>query len=175
MVVIVLMGVLSAMILPEMRGTYSGALLRATSRDLVSLCGVAASRAVSLQQAHRVRLDPATRRFALEQRARGAGRDSGFTPVTGVPGTQGKIDPRVSVGLRNPGSASGETIETDDDSRPAPTSSADSGRDADGIRFYPDGTADSVEIQLRDQDRFGLALRVNPTTARVRIVELPRE
>ena len=43
------------------------------------------------------------------------------------------------------------------------------------IFFYPDGTADASEIVLRDRDGFRLALRINPVTARVRIIELARE
>src|SRR5271157_5483938 len=41
MVVIVLVGILSAMIIPEMKGSYGDALLRATGRDLVSVFGLA--------------------------------------------------------------------------------------------------------------------------------------
>ena len=66
MVVLVVLGVLSAMILPEMRGSYSDAVLRGGSRDLADLCALASSRAISFQRDHRVRLDPATGRFQLE-------------------------------------------------------------------------------------------------------------
>ena len=49
-------------------------------------------------------------------------------------------------------------------------------RDGDEtIGFYADGTADAREIQLEDRDGFRLVLRINPTTARVRIVELERK
>jgi hypothetical protein len=44
-----------------------------------------------------------------------------------------------------------------------------------GILFNPDGTADAREIRLRDRDGFRLGLRINPVTARIHIVELPRE
>ncbi|MDB6077847.1 MAG: hypothetical protein JWO82_1594, partial [Akkermansiaceae bacterium] len=37
---------------------------------------------------------------------------------------------------------------------------------------YPDGTADAWEIHLRDRAGFQLALRINPITASVHIVEL---
>jgi hypothetical protein len=43
------------------------------------------------------------------------------------------------------------------------------------IGFYPDGTADPAEIQLRDRQGFGLLLKISPVTARVRVLELPRE
>ena len=45
----------------------------------------------------------------------------------------------------------------------------------DSIAFYPDGTADAEEIILRDREGFRLVLRINPITARIRIVELARE
>ena len=46
---------------------------------------------------------------------------------------------------------------------------------AAAISFYSDGTADDREVVLRDQEGFGLALQINPITARVKIVELPRK
>jgi len=43
------------------------------------------------------------------------------------------------------------------------------------VNFYPDGTADSVEVVLRDEAGFGLRLRIDPITARVEILELDSE
>jgi len=57
MVVLVLIGILSAMILPEMKGTYGDALLRSSARDLVNVFSIASSRAVSLNQLHVVRIN----------------------------------------------------------------------------------------------------------------------
>jgi hypothetical protein len=42
------------------------------------------------------------------------------------------------------------------------------------ILFYPDGTAENREIVLEDKSGFRLALRLNPVTARVHIVEKER-
>jgi hypothetical protein len=47
--------------------------------------------------------------------------------------------------------------------------------DGVAIAFYPDGTADSGDIILRDQEGFRLGLRINPITARVHLVEMERE
>ena len=55
MVVIVIIGIMSAMIIPEMTGSYQDALLRATSRRLIDVCGLASSRAITLHQPQRVR------------------------------------------------------------------------------------------------------------------------
>jgi len=83
------------------------------------------------------------------------------------------LDSRITIQIYKSGDQAAEGAEQD--SAPVPGSRAPSeGRD-DGITFYPDGTADASEIVLRDRDGFRLALRINPVTARVRIIELARE
>src|SRR5207248_1474465 len=69
MVVVVLIGVVTAMILPEMRGTFDDILLRSTGRDLVSAFGLASSQAVTVNQLHRVRLDRASGQYLVERSA----------------------------------------------------------------------------------------------------------
>src|ERR1041384_1216227 len=66
MVVLVLIGIMTAVIVPEMKGTYEDALLRATSRRLVDVFHIAYSRAVSLNQLHRVRFDKVSGRYFVE-------------------------------------------------------------------------------------------------------------
>ena len=83
------------------------------------------------------------------------------------------MDPRISVRLRPVGAdqpTSADAIAASPESTTSESSAA-----ADTISFNPDGTADGVELVLRDQQGFQLALRVNPTTARVRIVEMARQ
>ena len=173
MVVIVLIAIMTAVILPEMRGTYENALLRSTSRKLVSVFHLAYSQAVSINQLHRVRFDPKEGRFFVERRLRDEELRGGFAPVRNLPGGEGKWDTHISIQLRRP---------DEDSSRPlheevAPLAEAEARRQNGGeaIAFYPDGTADAAEVVLRDREGFRLALRINPTTARVRIVELERE
>lgn len=169
MVVIALIGVMTAMILPEMRGTYSDAVLRAGSRDLISVCSIAASRAVSFNQAHRVRIDPGTRRFQVERRA---GRSTGaaaFVPVREVSGCDGRLDDRIEVRVVGQGPSAPAPAEAGEDVGPGAGSVGPGGE----VGFYPDGTADAVEILLRDREGFRLTLRVNPITARVTVVSNP--
>jgi Tfp pilus assembly protein FimT len=45
----------------------------------------------------------------------------------------------------------------------------------DAIAFHPDGTADDRAIELRDPEGFGIALRINPITSRVQVLELERQ
>jgi prepilin-type N-terminal cleavage/methylation domain-containing protein len=173
MVVMVLIGVMTAMILPEMKGTYEDALLRSTSRELVSVCSLASSHAVSGNQAYRLRLDLKTGRYLIERRTSDRGPEGRLVATREVPGGEGELDTRISIEIHKTGDDVPEGAEQG--SSPASGGSAQlAGRD-DGITFYPDGTADASEILLRDRDGFRMALRINPVTARVRIIELARE
>lgn len=149
---ILLITILTAVLVPEMRGTFEEALLRSSARQLVGACGVAYGRAVAEGHPHRLRFDPATGKFKVERSAEG--RAAGPDRVD-VPGGTGTIDPRVVVQLR-PGD--GE----------APVAAGD----GLGISFFPNGTAEPAEFILRDRAGFRLSVRVNPVTARPQIREL---
>jgi type II secretion system protein H len=174
MVVMVLIGIVTAMILPEMRGTLEDARLRSASRQLVDVCGLAGSRAVTLNQPHRVRLDRATGRYALERRLRTGMAEPDFVPVRDAPGSQGHLDSRITIAIRK---LEEEPEASDRDSQARPVSGREKRRPerGDALLFYPDGTAEAGEIVLQGRDGFRLALRINPVTARVRVVEPPRE
>lgn len=173
MVVVVLIGIMSAMIIPEFRGTYENALLRSASRQLISAVNLAYSRSVSSNQPHRLRLDPTAGEYVIERKR--SGSKSEFVSLEGVIGAKGKLDGRVTIVIQEPELA-GANLDAQ------PSGPADLMEDQpkaselppDEITFYPDGTADRREIVLRDRDGFGLTLRVNPVTSRVRIVEMAR-
>jgi type II secretory pathway pseudopilin PulG len=171
-VVILLVAIMAAAIIPAMHGTYQDALLRSTSRELVNSFGIAYSRAVSLNQLHRVRFDTRTGRYLIERRDP-AGRADEFVPIKDIPGSEGTLDARISLQIHKqddgPADASGSPADL--------TAGGDQAMAMqDGtISFYPDGTADGAELELRDRDGFRLALQINPTTARVHIVELKRQ
>jgi type II secretion system protein H len=154
MVVLLLIAVLSAMIIPAMHGTYEDALLRSTARRLVDVCNLANSRAVTLNQVFCVRLNTKEGKYLVEPQRKPATTAKQLAPFEGV------FDQRVSVELRRP---------------EANAEGAGSERDPAQITFYPDGTADARELLLRDRQGFQLALRINPITARVQILESPRE
>lgn len=179
LVVIVLITVLSALLVPEMRGTFEEALLRSSARQLIGASGVAYSRAVADGRAHRLHFDPATGRYRVERRA---------DPATGpdrtdraanqdVPGGRGVIDPRIAVQLRHPagdGDDGGGRAPAPAD-RPAEGTAKEAMVGVDGVGgvdFFPDGTAQAAEFILRDRAGFRLALRVNPVTARLQVREL---
>jgi type II secretion system protein H len=166
MVVIVIIGVLTAMIIPEMKGSFQDALLRSTSRELVDVFNLAYSRAISLNQVRRVQLDEKTGRYLVEKRVMENGQEN-FVPVNDTPNDKGELDSRITIEFRSPaekvadGNAQAETVASNDDSS----------ADKMTVNFYPDGTATAGEILLRDRDGFKLVLRINPITARVHIVE----
>ena len=84
------------------------------------------------------------------------------------------LDTRITVEIHKSGDEATEAT-PEQETATGPESKLQAGRADDGITFYPDGTAEASEIVLRDRDGFRLALRINPVTARVRIIELARE
>jgi Tfp pilus assembly protein FimT len=173
MVVIVLIGILSAMILPNMKGTYGDALLRSTSRELVNAFSLAYSRAVSQNEIHRVRLETRTGHYFIEKRIGTGAIQDEFMKVKDVPGCEGELDKRVAIQIRsvNDEPATGpETTAPEPRQREQPSPAP-----VQAITFYPDGTADGAEVLLRDREGFRLGLRVDAVTSRVRLVELGRE
>jgi type II secretion system protein H len=171
MVVMLLIGILSAMILPEMKGTFGDSLLRSSGRQLVNVFNLAYSRAVSLNQIHVVRLEEKTGHYVVEKRLRGQGKQTQFAPLKDVTGSSGELDNRIMVEIRKQSDAPSEGAEPE----AGPAAELDRQGHEDAISFYPDGTADSAEIVLRDHAGFGLRLRLDPITARVEILQLAHE
>jgi type II secretion system protein H len=171
MVVMVLIGLITAMILPEMKGTFQDMLLRSTARDLVSAFALASSQAITLNQTHRVRLDHLSGRYIVERAAPKSDAASAFEPSADLPGAKGQLDPRIRIEIRKPNQEAGRDADEEGGGR-----AGFPGRpgDSDAFAFYADGTAEPGEVVLEDQEGFKLGLRINPITARVRVVELPR-
>ena len=171
MIVVVLIGIMTVLIVPEMKGTYEDTVLRSTGRELINAFKLAYSRSVSFNQAHRVRIDTANARFVVEKQVVERSGET-FVPLRDVPGCEGTLDKRVTIVIRKTGALS-----ADETAPPGAAAAPDESvaSPASDITFYPDGTAEGVEILLQDRQGYRLALRINPTTARVRIVELARQ
>jgi type II secretion system protein H len=170
MVVIALIAIVSAAIIPEMKGSYEDALLRSTTRELVNAFEIASSRAVSLNQLHRVRLDAKNGRYVIEKRAKETVQGDVFAPLKDVSEAEGKLDTRIAIQVRKSDEA---PKDSSSDSPPGPD--GENRPHIDTISFNSDGTADAVEVLLRDRQGFRLALRINPITSRVKILQLERE
>ncbi len=173
MVVCVIIGIMSAVVVAEMRGSFEDVLLRSSGRKLINGFSLAYSRAVSFNHTYRVRLDRAGSRFVVEEEVREGSKGMVFHPVRDLAGGDGALDARVSVHLRK---GDGEN-RSDGATEGRGRGGEEPGSPAEGesVSFYADGTAEAAEVVLRDREGFRLALRVNPVTGRVRISELDRE
>jgi prepilin-type N-terminal cleavage/methylation domain-containing protein len=172
-IVLVLISIMTAMIIPEMKGTFEGELLRGTSRTLANGLGLAYSQSVSLNQQHRLIIDQERNRYRIERLARNEEEGSGYVQVKGVPGAEAELDGRIRIEFREPG------ITPDDEARESAPVIDDQTMGEktprNSITFYPDGRAQKLEIWLRDRTGFGLALKVNPITSRVSVTQIERE
>ncbi len=173
MVVVFMIGIMVAMVIPEMRGTLNDAVLRATARKLVIAMDLAHSQAITIGSPHRLRLDLKRSRFVVERKSTEEDRTHGFIPAREAPGSEGELDPRISIRVNHNGDESSEATDSME-LEPAPKETAASGT-RESISFESDGTAESAEFVLRDPQGFGLTLRINPITARVRIMDRPHE
>jgi Tfp pilus assembly protein FimT len=167
MVVLVLIGVLSAMILPEMTGSYGDALLRASGRELINVFELAYSQSVSLNQIHVVRFQESTGRYAVERRIPSRSNQPEFAPLKDVAGSSGKLDERIRLRVR---ASADKALDQDE-----PQQRGENPQLSGLVTFYPDGTADAAEVLLRNKAGFALRLEVDPVTARIKLDELSRE
>ena len=93
MVVLGVVSVLAVMIVPRFEGTYRRSLLRATARELAAAVDLASSRAATTVRLHRLRVDPASGEWAIEDRMPG-GR---FELVSSVPRTSGRLEAGIRI------------------------------------------------------------------------------
>jgi type II secretion system protein H len=172
-VVVMLIGVMVALIVPHMRGTYEDVLLRSAGRKLADAARVAHSQAITVNAAHRIRIDAGSHRYHVERVHLDPDHGPAFVPLRHVPGSEGTFHARISIEVRGAGNplpihVSGLSSELLSHDTQMATANP-------GIVFYPDGTADPAEIHLRDQEGFGLSLRISPVTGRVRTGPIARE
>ena len=156
LVVIVLIGIVTAVILPEMRGTQGDAQLRAATRKILNVCALASSRAVTLNQDQVVRIQ-GEEYFLESARKKKDGKSK--EPE------RGKFSSKITVSILQIPQEDSKENEAQE-----PTSDSDN-----SLKFFSDGTAEAKIIELKDRDGFGLKLRMNPTIARFRVSEISRE
>jgi type II secretion system protein H len=164
MIVLILIGVFTAVIIGELRGTFEDALLRSTGRKLINVLNLAGSRSVSINHPHTVTIDTANRKFSIEARLHSDDAETGSPKARNVAIDEGELDSRITLEIRNPS----------EDAAVADEGELESDKEASAaisetITFYPDGTVDAREIVLRDRTGTELLLRINPVTGRVRL------
>jgi type II secretion system protein H len=168
MVVIAIIAVMTAVIIPEMKGTFEDALLRSTARDLISTIDFAHSKAISGNRPHRIRIDTQKHEYVIEKQVPDGPPDE-FTPLPDSMDVRGQLDARISVAMRETPPMPTEDSFAQGPEFGAPPETATFSRDT--IVFKADGTTDAREIVLQDRTGNVLQLRINPITSRVRIVE----
>jgi Tfp pilus assembly protein FimT len=162
MVVVAIVGLIAAVVVPEMKGTFEDAILRSSSRKIVDVCNIAYSRAVSFNREHRVRLDRSTGRYLVEQQVGNSAEE--FEPVP-ESGCSGEIDHRIAIEIQR------IAEEPTQESEEAEPEQPEQERLNDAITFHPDGTADGCQVWLMDRTGFKLGLQVSAVTAGVHLVE----
>jgi prepilin-type N-terminal cleavage/methylation domain-containing protein len=165
MLVLVLIAIMSAMIVPEMKGSLEDSLLRSSARQVIDVFNLTYSRAVSLNQQHRVRLNTRSGQYQVEQQSQEFLVPGTFQPILNENDFQGQIDSRIQITVRPrppPQDTLADQMPEEDPKLPP---------FREGINFYPDGTADSCEVVLRDRMGVELVLQINPITATVRILD----
>jgi type II secretion system protein H len=151
MVVMVIIGIIASVMVLEMGGSYEDALLRSNARKLIDLCDAASNRAIATHQAQTLKIDATSGKFLVRAKVTEAEGEDQII--------EGELDKRITLMIREPERGE-ETEETEEPVK------------RDTIVFYPDGTADAREFLLRDRAGVELLLRMNPTTSRVRIIEM---
>jgi hypothetical protein len=129
--------------------------LRSNARKLIDVCDAASNRAIAAHQAQTLKIDAASGKFSVRTKAVEAEGEQ--TQII-----EGELDKRIALMIREPQREEGA------DEAEEPVKS-------DTIVFYPDGTADAREFLLKDRAGVELLLRMNPTTSRVRVIEMATE
>jgi prepilin-type N-terminal cleavage/methylation domain-containing protein len=175
MVVLTIIAILGAAIVPQFAGTRDDLRLRTAGRELMAASTLAYSLAVGRQVPHRLVIDPAEGRWLIEAPPAEASAGGEFAPVLGVPGTSGRLEGKLAIEVRGPADGEGGPRAGRPGDRGDPGGRRGGDAPPEAVLFRPDGTADPREIVLRDREGFGIALRVDPVTSRVRARTLERE
>lgn len=183
MIVIVILAILSATIIPEMRGTFGDAQLKSTTRELVQLVGTAQIQAAAKSERFWLVLDPGPEgdTMGLFHLVQQMGSGHQLQPVTEMPGVRQRLGKSLSCEILTHNLESNDEagmgipsgILPENSGRMASTFS-DSELPPDNICFFPDGTCDRKRIHIRDRDGFGLEIVLNPLTSNPSVRKLER-
>jgi type II secretion system protein H len=177
MVVIVIIGVMGALIVPEMSGTFGDSKIKSSARKIIQAAGLAQSRAVSINHEHRLQFDTRNHRFSISRRVVDPNLGETFVPVNEISGTQGTWSDSVELTLRDPA--------VDPDEIPLPTwelsdplsiqSQSTTSEPESFISFKADGSTSRKELVLKHSDGHGLVISILPATGRMSIQPLKED
>ncbi len=189
MVVIVILGIMAGMILPEMMGTFSDSKIRAAARKIIYTSGLAQSQAVSSRTPHRLNLDDANHQFAVTRKMMDPQRGEIWVPVTEFSGMTGSWADEVSVTLRDPAPDQESGVEQNTNpAQPTPMDSfliqpptdvsmlaSTNSTTGTFIEFQPEGSVTLKEIVLQSESGLGLLIEILPATGRMSVGPLDKD
>ena len=177
MVVIVIIGVMGALIIPEMSGTFGDSKIRSSARKIIQAAGLAQSRAVSINHEHRLQFDTENHKFSISRRMVDPNLGETFVPVSEISGSQGTWSDSVELTLQDSA--------VDPEEIPLPTwessdplflqSQSTSSEPESYIRFKADGSTSRKELVLKHSDGHGLVISILPATGRMSIQPLKED
>lgn len=154
MVVLAVIGIVAGAMVAEMGGTFEEALLRETARKIMDACDTANARAVATGRAHILLLDSREGKFVA--------RAKGSAPEIA---SSGELDTRIAIDVREPAADEEEEAEGEI------AAERERRTRAEAITFFADGSCEPREFFLKDRTGAELALRLNPITSRIRVME----
>jgi type II secretion system protein H len=169
MIVMVIIAVMTALMIPEMKGSYEEALLKSNARKLSAAFNTAYSKAITTHQMHRVRIDPEQSNLIVE--ARTTEIDTPYLPLKEFERTDSQLHPNIRIRFHEPrqGFTGDPSQETSD--RPDQASSQ---QPENVFVFDPDGTCKGKDVEMRDRMGFGLMIHLNQITSRVTFENMER-
>ncbi|HYE33122.1 MAG TPA: type II secretion system protein [Methylomirabilota bacterium] len=168
MVVLAILAIVTGAMVSEMRGTLEDAILRESARKIIDACDATNARAISTGRAHVLVFNIAQHKFAARPKGRSRRDEADSTAVQEIPAARGELDARITLSIQEPGAIDSKSSEAEDPSDEARSAKPES---LEVITFFPDGTCEPREFLLRDRMGVQLALRINPITSHVRILE----
>lgn len=169
MIVMVIIAVMTALMLPDMKGSYEEALLKSNARKLSAAFNTAYSKAITTHQLHRVRIDADQGKLFVE--ARTTEIDTPYLPLKEFDRKDSQLHANISMRFHEP--KQGFTGDPSQEAT-APPAQASNKQPENVFVFQPDGTCQGKDVEMRDRMGFGLMIHLNRITSRVSFENLER-
>jgi prepilin-type N-terminal cleavage/methylation domain-containing protein len=136
LLVIIIIGIISALAAPNFSKGYSGFQLNQTTDDLLNISRWAQAMAIGQERTYALSFSPDRRSYGLVRAkiTEGADDQNSFEPINGSLGQMHTIPDAIRLLVTQPKDSQGTG-------------------DIDRIQFYPDGTIDPETIQLSSHDQ----------------------
>ena len=169
MIVMVIIAVMTALMIPDMKGSYEEALLKSNARKLSAAFNTAYSKAITTHQLHRVRIDTVEGKLFVEARTKEI--ETPYLPLKEFDRKDSQLHSNISMRFHEP--QQGFTGDPTQVPNPSMVSPSDP-QPENVFVFQPDGTCKGKDVEMRDRMGFGLMIHLNRITSRVTFENLER-